>query len=67
MGNHRAKGGFTLPDLFGGFLCPPEVIPLRYERKEGGKMITYQDLFLFCTFIVALISLFYQIYKDKRK
>ncbi len=30
-------------------------------------MITYQDLFLFCTFIVALISLVYQILKDKRK
>ena len=30
-------------------------------------MITYQDLFLFCTFIVALISLLYQILKDKRK
>lgn len=30
-------------------------------------MITYQDLFLFCTFIIALISLLYQIFKDKRK
>ncbi len=30
-------------------------------------MITYQDLFLFCTFIVALISLLYQIFKGKRK
>ncbi len=30
-------------------------------------MITYQDFFLFCTFIVALISLLYQIFKDKRK
>ena len=30
-------------------------------------MITYQDFFLFCTFIVALISLIYQILKDKRK
>ncbi|MCM1468287.1 MAG: putative holin-like toxin [Alistipes sp.] len=30
-------------------------------------MITYQDLFLFCTFIVALINLLYQIFKDKRK
>ncbi len=29
-------------------------------------MITYQDLFLFCTFIVALISLIYQIFKGKR-
>ncbi|MDE6639700.1 MAG: putative holin-like toxin [Acetatifactor sp.] len=58
MGNHRAKGGFTLS--FGG-ANPPD------ERKEGDTMITYQDLFLFCTFIVALISLIYQIFKDKRK
>ncbi len=28
-------------------------------------MITYQDFFLFCTFIVALISLLYQIFKGK--
>ncbi len=28
-------------------------------------MITYQDLFLFCTFIIALISLLYQIFKGK--
>ncbi len=30
-------------------------------------MITYQYFFLLCTFIVALISLLYQILKDKRK
>lgn len=35
--------------------------------KEGITMITYQDFFLFCTFVVALISLIYQILKDKRK
>lgn len=29
-------------------------------------MITYEDLFLFCTFIVALISLLYQIFKDRK-
>ena len=29
-------------------------------------MVTYQDLFLFCTFIVALISLLYQIFKDRK-
>nr|WP_300815642.1 putative holin-like toxin [uncultured Acetatifactor sp.] len=29
-------------------------------------MITYQDLFLFCTFIIALISLLYQIFKGKK-
>ncbi len=30
-------------------------------------MITYQDFFLFCTFVVALISLIYQIFKDRKK
>ncbi len=29
-------------------------------------MITYQDFFLFCTFVVALISLIFQIFKGKR-
>lgn len=52
----------ALPLLFfGGYECPPD------ERKEGDAVITYQDFFLFCTFIVALISLIYQIFKDKRK
>lgn len=37
------------------------------KRKEGLTMITYQDFFLFCTFVVALISLIYQILKDKKK
>lgn len=30
-------------------------------------MSRFYDFFLFCTFIVALISLLYQIFKDKRK
>ncbi len=29
-------------------------------------MITYSDLILFCTFIVGLIGLIYQIMKDKK-
>ena len=36
------------------------------ERKEGDAMITYQDFFLFCTFVVALISLLVQIFKGKK-
>ena len=60
MGNQRAKGG-NPSFLLGGYESPPD------ERKEGDTMITYQDFFLFCTFIVALISLLYQIFKDKRK
>lgn len=47
--------------LLGGYERPSN------ERKEGDTMITYQDFFLFCTFIVALISLLYQIFKDKKK
>lgn len=30
------------------------------------QLLTYQDLFLFCTFIVALINLLYQIFKGKK-
>ncbi len=60
MGNHRAKGGFTPLVFFGGYYSPLD------ERKEGDTMITYQDFFLFCTFLVALISLFYQIFKGKK-
>ena len=60
MGNHRARRLY--PSYFSeGSSSPPD------ERKEGDTMITYQDFFLFCTFIVALISLLYQIFKDKRK
>ena len=62
---------------YGKTIEPKAALPLLYfaegsssppnERKEGDAMITYQDFFLFCTFIVALISLLYQIFKDKRK
>ena len=58
--NHRAKGGFTPLVFSEGSSSPPD------ERKEGDAMITYQDFFLFCTFIVALISLLYQIFKGKK-
>lgn len=30
-------------------------------------MVTYSDLIQFCIFIVALVSLCYEIFKDKRK
>lgn len=29
--------------------------------------VTYADLFQFCMFIVALIGLYYQIFKDDKK
>ena len=30
-------------------------------------MVTYSDLFQFCILTIALVSLCYQIFKDKRK
>lgn len=39
---------------------------LQTEERRAGHMITYQDLFMFCTFIVSLISLVYQILRAKR-
>jgi len=60
MGNHRAKGSFSL--FFAeGSSSPPD------ERKEGDAMyVTYQDLIQIGILIVALANLFYQIYKGKR-
>lgn len=50
-----------LPSIFGG-ANPPD------ERKEGLPMyVTYSDLIQFCIFIVALVGLCYEIFKDKRK
>ena len=61
-GNHRAKGGFTPLFYSEGSGNPPD------ERKEGDAMyVTYQDLIQFGIFIVALVSLFYQIYRGKKK
>jgi len=57
VGNHRA-GRLTLH--FGG-ANPPD------ERKEGLPMyVTYSDLIQIGIFIVALVSLCYEIFKDKR-
>ena len=48
--------------LYLGGANPPD------ERKEGLPMyVTYFDLIQFCIFIVALVSLCYEIFKDKRK
>ena len=50
-----------LPSYIGGANHPD-------ERKEGLPMyVTYFDLIQFCIFIVALVSLCYEIFKDKRK
>ena len=38
------------------------------KGKEGLPMnVTYSDLIQFCIFVVALVGLCYQIFKDKRK
>ncbi len=48
--------------FFGGHKNPPD------EGKEGDTMyVTYADLFQLLILIVALASLIYQIFKDKRK
>ena len=49
-----------LPSYIGG-ANPPD------ERKEGMPMITYSELIETGIFIVALVSLCYKIFKDKRK
>jgi len=54
------KAALPLLHFAEGSSSPPD------KRKEGDTMITYQDFFLFCTFIVALISLLYQIFKGKK-
>ena len=50
-----------LPSYLGG-ANPPD------ERKEGLPMyVTYSDLIQIGIFIVALVSLCYEIFRDKRK
>ena len=54
----REPGG--LPSLI-GWANPPD------ERKEGLLMnVTYEDLFQFCIFVVALVGLCYQIFKGRK-
>ena len=62
MGNHRAKGGFT-PLLLGGCINALQT----KERRAIRMNVTYADLFQFCIFVVALVSLCYQVFKDKKK
>ncbi len=56
MGDQRAPGG--LPSFWRGY--PPD------ERKEGLPMVTYSDLFLFCTLMVSLVGLCYTIFTGKK-
>ena len=55
--SERIKAAYPL--TIGG-ANPPD------ERKEGKPMITYPDLIQFCMFIVALVSLLYQIFKGRK-
>lgn len=41
--------------------------PSDTNERGGMPMVTYSDLFQICIFIVALVGLCYQIFKDKRK
>ena len=52
-------GGY--PPTLEGEKHPPD------ERKEGDAMVTYSDMIQFCIFIVALVSLCYEIFKGKRR
>ena len=55
-------GGFTSLVFSEGSSSPPD------ERKEGDAMyVTYQDLIQIGILIVALVNLFYEIYKGKNK
>ena len=56
--SERIKAAY--PPLIGG-ANPPD------ERKEGDAMVTYSDMIQFCIFIVALVGLCYEIFKDKRR
>ncbi len=53
----------ALPSVFfGGHEHPPD------ERKEGDTMyVTYPDLIQIGLLVVALVSLCYKIFRDKRK
>lgn len=57
----KARAHKRQPTLPIGGADPPD------ERKEGDAMVTYSDLIQFCIFIVALVGLCYEIFKDKRR
>ena len=58
MGNQRAKAAYPL--IVGG-------LTLQTKERRALLMITYSDLIQFCIFIVALVSLCYQIFRGKRR
>ena len=58
--NHRAKGGY--PSFSEGVIKALQT----KERRAITMYVTYQDLLLFCTFIVALVGLCYTIFKGRK-
>ena len=61
MQGKSKRGGSPSGSGSEGIKIPPD------ERKEGDAMyITFTDFIEFCLFVVALISLCYQIFKDKK-
>ena len=61
MGNQRAKGG--LPFCFSEGLT----LQTEEERRALPMYVTYADLIQLLIFIVALVGLVYEIFKDRRK
>ena len=44
-----------------------EGLTLQTRERRALPMVTYSEMFQFCILIIALVSLCYQIFKDKRK
>ena len=61
MGNQRAKGG--LPS----YLSEGLTLQTKEERRALPMYVTYADLIQLLIFIVALVSLVYEILGDRRK
>ena len=59
--NHRAKGGY--PSFFSEGVI--KALQTK-ERRAIAMYVTYQDLLLFCTFVVALVGLCYTIFKGRK-
>ena len=44
----------------------PFIFQKHLRKKGGGVMVTYAELIQFCILLTTLVSLFYEIYKDKK-
>ena len=59
--------GAAIIDMVGGYL-PPKIQGVKLLApcplwKGGDEMVTYTELFMFCTMVISLISLIIQIKK----